>query len=441
MAALSALDELNASQTAALWQLGDNGTVWLTDTPVGDTPIGDATVVHQEPLALNVPFTLEWEATSAEEAATILAEGHPQVVVMPWRELTPDRKALRIDGLHPRDEGYPLVQTWSLMGEISAVETLAPVLQAHLQDDVIHLAAVGDIMLDRSLGYAIERGDLAYPFAFVADSLRSADFTVGNLESALGDTGEPAPKRYPFRAPPAAAQAVAEAGIDLVSLANNHGMDFGTEALVQALDLLAQANVGTIGAGHNSAEARGPFLTEINGLTLAFLGYVNVPVEVSGFDVRLWEATAETPGLAWAEPEIVAQDVAAATQQADLTIVVLHAGNEYVEPPNAAQQAISRAAIDAGADLVIGHHAHILQGIEFYGDGVIVYGTGNFAFEIDGPPETAVFHLQLDADGVREIEIEPAHIQFGGQPAFVPGWDGQIIRNRVYRLTTLLNLE
>lgn len=431
-AAQAALAELNAANPAQQWQLGENGGVQLT-TAAGGTP------VHQEPLALSVPFTLEWEAVSQDRAADILANGHSEVEIMRWRDLTPTRKALRVDDRLPGDDGYPFQETWSLVGDATAVAALAPVLQIHMRDQTLHLAAVGDVMLDRSLGYALERGDLAYPFAYVADSLRAADLTVGNLESALGDTGAPAPKRYPFRAPPQAAAALAAAGFDLMTLANNHGMDYGPEALLQALQLLDEAGVATIGAGTNAAAAHAPYITTVNGLTLAFLGYVNVPVEVSGFDTRTWDATAVAPGLAWGEPEIVAADVAATVPLADLTIVVLHAANEYVEAPNARQQAIARAAIDAGASLVIGHHAHILQGIEYYKGGVILYGTGNFAFEIDGPPETAVFHLTLDAGGVRQIELEPAVIKFGGQPAFAPDWEGQPIRNRVYRLTTLLN--
>ena len=101
--------------------------------------------------------------------------------------------------------------------------------------------------------------------------------------------------------------------------------------------------------------------------------------------------------------------------------------------------AAARAAIDAGANLVIGPHAHILQGIEFYHDGVIIYGTGNFAFEIDGPPETALFDIWLDRDGVRQIDVTPAIIQFGGQPRLAESWEAPPIRDRVYQLTKLLN--
>ena len=129
----------------------------------------------------------------------------------------------------------------------------------------------------------------------------------------------------------------------------------------------------------------------------------------------------------------------AAAPQADLVIVLLHSGYEYVAAPSEPQTAAAHAAVDAGADVVIGHHAHILQGIEFYQDGVILYGTGNFAFEIDGDPETAVFHLWLDAEGVRQIQIEPAIIQFGGQPRPATAAEAYPIRQLIYARTNVLN--
>jgi poly-gamma-glutamate capsule biosynthesis protein CapA/YwtB (metallophosphatase superfamily) len=173
-------------------------------------------------------------------------------------------------------------------------------------------------------------------------------------------------------------------------------------------------------------------------LRIAFLGYVNVPVEISGFDTRSWEATDAAPGLAWAHSEDITQDVGTADKDADLVIVVLHSGYEYVEAPSEPQQLAAKTAIDAGADLVIGHHAHVLQGIEFYNDGVIAYGLGNFAFEIDGDPTTAILNIWLDGDGVRELEIIPAIIQFGGQTRLASEVEAASIKERIYHLSGLL---
>ena len=402
---------------------------------------GPGQLVWQEPTVLAVPFVTEWETISQADAELILANGHELAIVLPWSEVTPDLKPLRVDGRFPTDADYPFHNRLTLQAENSAANELLPILQAALNPDpVVHLASVGDIMMDRGLGIVIQGGNLAYPFAKVAPLLENADITVGNMESALGDVGTPASKSYPFRAPPVAAEALALGGFDVVSLANNHGMDYGPEALLQAIDLLQAQGIAPIGAGADFDAAHAPHITQLNGLSLAFLGYVNVPVEASSaFDTAVWDATETTPGLAWGYPDVIAADVTAVRPQADLVIVVLHSGYEYIEEPSEAQATAARAAIDAGADLVIGHHAHILQGIEFYNEGVIVYGLGNFAFEIDGPPETAVLNVWLDQNGVRSLELVPAIIQKGGAPRLAESWEAAPILRQVYFLTRILN--
>lgn len=431
--------------TSRIWQIGP------ADQPADAQLVenGGGQLVWQEPIVIAVPFVTEWENATLAEAEAILANGHQLAVVLPWSALTPELKPLRVDGRFPTDANYPFYNRLTLQtndgttsaGSGQAANELLPILQTALAPEpVVHLASVGDIMLDRGLGIVIQNGNLAYPFAQVAPLLQNADITVGNMESALGDVGMPELKSYPFRAPPAAAEALALGGFDVVSLANNHGMDYGPEALLQALDLLQAQGIAPIGAGANFDAAHAPHLTQVNGLSLAFLGYVNVPVEArSAFDTAVWTATEATPGLAWGEPSVIAADVTAVRDQADLVVVVLHSGYEYIEEPSEQQMAAAHAAIDAGADLVIGHHAHILQGIEFYKDGVIVYGLGNFAFEIDGPPETAVLNVWLDQNGVRSLALIPAIIQEGGQPRLAESWEAAPILRQVYFLTRILN--
>ncbi len=404
-------------------------------------PDASGTVVWQRPLALTIPFSLDWQEVTMERAQTLLADGHGLMLPLPWDEMPADRRALRVNGRSPANPAYPFQLSWSLHAAPGrTLDELAAALQAHLAPaPVVQLTAVGDLMLDRALGWQLRQGNLEYPFARVADLLQAADITIGNLESALGDVGEAAPKRYPFRAPPEAAPALALAGFDVLSLANNHAGDYGMEALLHGMELLRAVGIAPIGAGANAAEARAPFITSVNGLTLAFLAYVHVPVEaLSHFDTASWTATAVSPGLAWADPEQIGADVTTVAPLVDLVIVSLHSGYEYVEAPSPPQMAAAQAAIDAGAHLVLGHHAHILQGIQFYKGGVIVYGLGNFAFEIDGPPETAILNVWLDANGVRELELIPVIIQFGGQPRLADPAEAGLIRQRVYYLSTLL---
>ncbi len=429
-------EALSNSATNRIWQIvpeNEPANAQLIEN-------GGGQLVWQESIVLAVPFVTEWEFITQADAEALIANGHQVATVLPWSALTPDLKPLRVDGRHPTDPDYPFQNRLTLQSEGQEANELLPILQTALAPDpIVHLASVGDIMLDRGLGIVLQNGNLTYPFAKVAPLLQGADITVGNMESALGDVGTPAIKSYPFRAPPVAAQALALGGFDVVSLANNHAMDYGPEALLQALGLLDTQGVATIGAGANFDKAHAPYLTQVNGLSLAFLGYVNVPVEATGFDTAVWTATETTPGLAWGYPDVIAADVTAVRPQADLVIVVLHSGYEYIEEPSEQQMAAAHAAIDAGADLVIGHHAHILQGIEYYNDGVIVYGLGNFAFEIDGAPETAVLNVWLDQNGVHSLELIPAIIQEGGQPRLAETWEAAPILRQVYFLTRILN--
>jgi poly-gamma-glutamate synthesis protein (capsule biosynthesis protein) len=394
-------------------------------------------------VALTVPFDMLWDSVTVEEAESIVATGHQDVALMDWAEMSATRRALRIDGLLPSEEGYPLQQAWALVakeGFESAAIELGPHLSRSINEDqLFHLTAVGDLMLDRAIGYALQNGDLSFPFGLVADELRQADLTVGNLESSLGDIGQPASKSYTFQAPVPAADALANAGFDLLSLANNHAMDYGPESLQQAQDLLALNGIATVGAGANAQSAHKPYTIEHDGLTVSFLSYVDVPVEVSGFDTGTWTATELQSGLAWADAAAIQEDVTSADNDSDIVIVLLHSGYEYVQAPSPEQMRAARTAVDAGADLVIGHHAHILQGVEFNGDSVIFYGLGNFAFEIDGDPTTAILNLWLDTGGVRQFELIPAIIESGGRPRIATSWEAPEIRQRVYYLSRLLN--
>jgi len=442
-----AIDQLSKDTKLWVWQLK------IREDPAAELAQGNADVslvsgdvgipAGQRPLALVVPFTSEWEEISLVEAKQIQTMGSPFVAVMDWADMPATHRALRVDGLRPSDPDYPLQQPWSLVtapGYEAAVSELAPALGALLEEEPLaHLVAVGDVMLDRALGEVIRAGDLGYPFAEVTSLLIPADLAVGNMESALGDQGTPVNKGYTFRAPPEAAQTLSMAGFDLLSLANNHALDYGPQALQQGMDLLHQQDIATVGAGSDLASAHQPYIRQVNGLTLAFLAYVHVPVEVRGFNTQTWTATANHPGLAWADPVQIQADVSAACQRADLVIVLLHSGYESVSKPSPPQITAAHAAIDAGANLVIGHHAHVLQGIEFYRDGVIAYGLGNFAFEDAGPPESTVLNVWLDSDGVRQLEFMPVILEPDGHPRPAIEAEAVVIRQQIYDLTEMLN--
>ncbi len=277
------------------------------------------------------------------------------------------------------------------------------------------LAAVGDVMLGRSVGVRLETEGAGVAFAGVGDILANAGIAVANLESAVGVTGTPAPKAYTFRAPPAAADALVLAGIDVVSLANNHSLDYGRESLAETRALLAERGILSPGAGPNRTAAHAPALIEREGLAIAFLAYVDVPVERGGFDPRVWTATDDAPGVAWVDMATMTEEIRMARRDADLVVVMFHFGLEWELEPSDAQREQARAAVDAGATLVLGSGPHVLQPLEPYGDGLIAYSLGNFVFDgfWDPANDSAVLLVELTAAGVAGYELVPVTIVDG----------------------------
>jgi poly-gamma-glutamate capsule biosynthesis protein CapA/YwtB (metallophosphatase superfamily) len=276
--------------------------------------------------------------------------------------------------------------------------------------------AVGDVMLGRSVGERLKTDGAALAFSGVQPALNSADVLVANLECVVSPLGEPQPKAYRFRAPPEAVEALAQAGMDVVNLANNHSMDYGSEALADMRKQLAEHEIATVGAGKNEAAAHAPVIVERNGLRVAFLAYVDVFVEGrTGFDAHTWAAGPSSPGVAWADPKRITTDVQAAKLQADVVVVLLHFGLESRPEVTQAQRTEAEAAIDAGAALVLGSHPHLLQPAERYHGGLIAYSLGNFIFDGFTLPEnySAIFTASLTSAGVGEYTWIPVVIENG----------------------------
>jgi poly-gamma-glutamate synthesis protein (capsule biosynthesis protein) len=283
---------------------------------------------------------------------------------------------------------------------------------------------VGDIMLGRTVGQQVLAKGPQIAFAGVQSSLDTADVLVGNLECALTDLSQPVQKSFDLKAPPQTAQALSLAGFAVLSQANNHAMDFGPAGLADTQKYLSQYGIATVGAGLNAAAAHAPVIIQRNGLRMAFLGYVDVLPEKSGFDARTWTATATSPGVAWADPDQIRADVKAAKLKADVVIVLLHGGIEITDVINnisANQRQEAQAAIDAGAALVIGAHPHVLQQIERYHGGLIAYSLGNFVFDQYAgiANATIILRVVLGRNGVQSYDYVPVLID-NGLPHVIP---------------------
>jgi poly-gamma-glutamate capsule biosynthesis protein CapA/YwtB (metallophosphatase superfamily)/outer membrane protein assembly factor BamB len=297
-------------------------------------------------------------------------------------------------------------------------------------EDVVELLTVGDIMLARTPEERMEVLGGGYPFAAVSDLLRGADIAVGNLECALTAHSQPIPhKLYLFRAHPRHAVGLAEAGFDILILGNNHTSDYGQAGLDETVETLRDHGLAYVGAGSSVDEAYRPLFLEVKGVRLAFLSYA-----MSSFKQVPWEMPPDTH-VAYAEVPAIQRAVREARERADVVIVNLHAGIEYSSTPSDEQRMLAYAAADAGADLVIGHESHVVQGTEVRGDCLIAWSLGDFVFDIsavDAARDGVILRALLAADGLRRAELIPVRIVDDAQPQLVADEAGNPIVRRVY---------
>ena len=279
-----------------------------------------------------------------------------------------------------------------------------PPLAAEPIPTSLHVVAVGDIMLAGTAAPELAQYGFDYPFDKTREILASADIVVGNLEGPLTTRGEATQaKEYVFRSPPEqVAGALKRANFTAVSLANNHILDFGPDGLTDTIAALDLAGIKHAGAGANLKAARTPAMIEANGKRVALLAYSLT------FPETFW-ATPDKPGTAFGHEAHIRADVTAAKTLADLVIVSFHWGAEHQHELRPYQPTLGHAAIDSGASLVFGHHPHVLQGIERYRNGVIVYSLGNFAFGSFNPigSRGGLVLARFEGDCLSDIEVVP----------------------------------
>ena len=241
------------------------------------------------------------------------------------------------------------------------------------------LLFTGDVMLSRAVGSRMEaQKDWSLPFHLIADTLRSADLRYCNLECPVSDRGRNLHHLYSFRADPRVIEGLKAAGFNVVSQANNHTYDWGPEALLDSLERLRAAGIQPVGAGQNILAAHYPLLVNVGGLRIAFLAYVDI-------DPKEAAAGVDRPGVAWLDPAQALADIRFARPLADLVIVCPHWGVEYALKPTRDQVELAHQMIDAGADMIVGSHPHVVQPVEKYHDHWIAYSLGNFIFDQQNP--------------------------------------------------------
>jgi len=297
--------------------------------------------------------------------------------------------------------------------QISELFFTHPQLQ---KSKTITIILVGDIMLDRGVEYMMEKhNDWRFPFLKIANDFKKADILFGNLEGPVSDKGTKVGSIYSFRANPKAIQGLTYAGFDVLSLANNHIFDYGREAMEDTFSNLREADIDYVGAGSTEKQAHSPIIKEIRGTKIAFLAYTNLGSES-------WEAKGEKSGIAWLREEKFKEDIAQAKSQADLVIVSFHFGEEYQIKPNLTQKYYSQLAIDSGADLIVGHHPHVVQPIEQYKQGWIAYSLGNFVFDQNFSEETMqgqILEVSIEDSKIKEVIPKEIKINNFFQPEII----------------------
>lgn len=231
----------------------------------------------------------------------------------------------------------------------------------------------------------------ASPFANVATKLSSADITVGDLETPLSNAYPPPLHGMVFLAPKMAVRGLTKAGLDIVSLANNHSTNLGSKAFLDTLDVLTQDNIAYTGGGKNEAEAKSYKVLTIKGKRFAFIGANSIVGDqaASGSSPGDWHISLAPWGtLNQQEVAELVNKVKEARRSCDIVVVIPHWAQEYTRDPNPQMKYLAHQLVDAGADLIIGTHPHWVQGIETYKDRFIAYSLGNFVFDQEWSEET-----------------------------------------------------
>jgi len=234
--------------------------------------------------------------------------------------------------------------------------------------------------------------------------LERADLAVVNLETAITTRGVAASKAFTFRAPPSVLRAFPDNGVDVVSMANNHGMDYGTDGLIDSIAAKRSAPLAVIGIGADEDEAFAPFRAEVRGQRIAVIAATQVLDESL---ITEWTATATKGGLASAKRvDRLVDEVRRARATSDTVVVFLHWGVERTTCPSADQQALALRLVDAGADVIVGSHAHRVLGGGRLGKAFVDYGLGNFGFYPGGGEGAITGVLTVTVRGRQIVSYE-----------------------------------
>ena len=289
------------------------------------------------------------------------------------------------------------------------------------QDKEVELVFVGDVMLSRNVARSIQRNnrDFSYPFQATSEIIRAADVAFCNLESPISGRGTKVKKNYTFNAPAEAIDGLVYAGFDIVSMANNHVLDYGPVALEDTVNHLAANNIKQVGLSTSDAPQE-TVIFVVRGVRIGYLAYCDpqsrygTAREFADFDRR----------PARGAPKVIERDLALLKPRVDIAIVSLHWGVEYKPEPNTGQIDLAHAVITMGADIVAGHHPHVQQKSELYNGGLILYSMGNFVFDQHSRPATRIseiYRVVVGVNGLIRADSLPVEIPNNNWQPYITG--------------------
>lgn len=275
---------------------------------------------------------------------------------------------------------------------------------------------VGDMMFGRNVEDVIDQRGADFLFEKVQPIFNQSDYVSGNFENPIllqdEKEYEKVDKNIHLYAPKESVQAIKNAGFSVINLANNHMMDYGAVALEETIDTFNKAKLPNVGAGSDVEEATNIEYSNINGIKVATVGFTDALV-------KDFSAHKFTPGVARATPENIVPTLQNAEKNADLVIVNVHWGIEYNKKPSKRQEKMAHAISEAGADVIVGHHPHVLSDIELYEKNesdektVIFYSLGNFIFDQGWTrtKDSAIAQYHISQEGKKSIEVIPLRIK------------------------------
>ena len=309
-----------------------------------------------------------------------------------------------------------------------------------MSDDLwseVSIVAVGDVMLGSWVTPILTQKGSLYPFEATSSILKSGDATIANLEAPFTLAGEKFKKKFNFKVPPHHAPGIKDAGISVVTMANNHIMDYGESGLISTMCTLQYTGIEFCGAGLNLEQASQPAIIERKGKRIAFFGFsMTFPQE--------FYATEDSSGTAYPEPDSMTKSLTAWEDSVDFTVVSFHWGAEKREFPKEYQIYFAHLAVDSGADLVLGHHPHVLQGIELYKNRLIAYSLGNFVFGSYSKHavDSIILRIYLRNDGLFYAQCIPINVnnrEVEFQPRILNATRKSEVINKLQKLSLKLN--